>query len=386
MSRKYLTRRDVAKGLGAAGLAGLAGCSTGDDGDGADPTTTDNGGMDTTEPGGDETTTEGGDDTTTAEEVDFSVGMVYTSAGLGDEGFNDSAQNGLQRAVDDFGIEISEAEPDSSEQYSTFLTEFAQQGYDLVCALSFEMVSATNSVAEQFPDTNFALVDATSDLDNVASYVYREQEGSYLVGTAAGMLSQRNYSAGGGSTQSAQHVGFVGGMRNPVIEKFHAGYEAGINQFDADFEFDVAYAGSWTDVQGGKNIADSMYNDGADIVYPAAGGTGLGVFQSAQEQGRFTFGVDQEQSITVPDYANVILGSMVKRVGNTYYTAIEQALNDNFPAGEVFSLGLEEEGVDLSWGDQLGSEIPQDVQDEVSSQRQGIIEGDIDVPATTYDN
>jgi basic membrane protein A len=380
MSRKYFTRRDVAKGLGIAGLTGLAGCSTGDDGgdsgDGGDQTTTEgNGGMDTTEP----------DTTTSPPGEGFQVGMVYTSAGLGDEGFNDSAQKGLQRAVDDFGIELSEAEPDSSEQYSTFLTEFANQGYDLVLALSFEMISATNSVAEQFPDTNFALVDATVDLDNVASYVYREHEGSYLVGTVAGMLSQREYSAGGGATESAQHVGFVGGKRNPVIEKFHAGYEGGINQFDAEFDLDVAYAGSWSDVQGGKSIADSMYNDGADIVYPAAGGTGLGVFQSAQEQGRFTFGVDQQQSITVPDYANVILGSMVKRVGNTYYTAIEQALNDNFPAGEVFSLGLEEEGVDLAWGDQLGSEIPQDVQDQVSSTRQGIIDGDIDVPSTTYE-
>lgn len=378
MSRKYFTRRDVAKGLGIAGIGGLAGCSTGDDGG-------DGGGQTTTEGGGGMTTTEP-ETTTSPPGEGFKVGMVYTSAGLGDEGFNDSAQKGLKKAVEDFGITLEEAEPDSSEQYSTFLTQFAQQDFDLVCALSFEMISATKSVAKQFPDTDFCLVDAVVDLDNVASYVYREHEGCYLVGTAAGMLTQREYSAGGGETQAAKHVGFVGGKRNPVIEKFHAGYEGAINQFDTDITLDVAYAGSWTDVQGGKNIADSMYNEGADIVFPAAGGTGLGVFQSAQEQGRFTFGVDQQQSITVPEYANVILGSMVKRVGNTYYTAIEQALNNNFPRGEVFTLGLKEEGVDLAWGEQLGSEIPQDVKDKVSSTRQGIIDGDIDVPSSTYDN
>lgn len=383
MSRKYLKRRDVAKGLGIAGLAGLAGCSTGDGGDGGgDNTTTDSGGDGTTT-GGDGTTQE---QTTTSGGEDFSVGMVYTSAGLGDEGFNDSAQDGLQRAVDDFGITLNEAEPDSSEQYSTFLRQYAQGDYDLVCGLSFEMQTAMNQVSSDFPDTDFAIVDTAVDSSNVASYLFKEHEGCYLVGIASGLLTQMEFSAGAGQTNTDPHVGFIGGKRNPVIEKFHAGFEAGINSFDTNIDMDTAYAGTWSSPSTGKNLAESMYNDGADIVFPAAGGTGLGVFQAAQDDSRFAFGVDKQQSISTPEYANVILGSMVKRVGETYYQAIEATLNGNFPGGEVETLGIEREGVDLVWGDQLGSEIPQDVADEVDAARQGIIDGSISVPSTTYDD
>ncbi|MFB6112125.1 MAG: BMP family protein [Halobacteriaceae archaeon] len=372
MSRKYLTRRDVAKGLGTAGLIGLAGCSTGDSGDSGD--------------GGDNTTTSGGGTTTGGGGSDFRVGMVYTSAGLGDEGFNDSAQDGLQRAVEDFGIQLQEAEPSDSSQYSTFLRQYASGDYDLVCGLSFEMNTAMQQVASDFPDQPFTIVDTAVDLENVASYLFREHEGCYLVGKAAGLLTQQEFSAGAGKTNTTTSVGFLGGKRNPVIEKFHAGYEAGIKSFETSIDFKTAYAGSWTQPSKGKSIAESMYNDGVDIVFPAAGGTGLGVFQAAQEDGRFAFGVDKPQSVATPKYADVILGSMVKRVGNMFYRSVENTMNGNHRGGQTQTFGVEREGVNLVWGEELGDDIPQDVKDAVSQARQGIINGDISVPSQTYDN
>lgn len=352
MSRKYLTRRDVAKGIGAAGLLGVAGCS-GITGGG----------------GGDE----------------LNVGMVYTAAGLGDEGFNDSAQDGLYRARDELGVTVEEIEPGGSDQYAPSLRQLARGDYDLVCALSFEMQTAVQNVASDFPDQNFTIVDTSVDSDNVASYLFKEHEGCYLVGKAAAMLTQDEWSAGAGQTNTTTLVGFLGGKRNPVIEKFHAGFEDGVGSLSTTVDINSAYAGTWSSPSQGKSIAESMYNDGADIVFPAAGGTGLGVFQAAQEDGRFAYGVDKKQSEATPDYANVILGSMVKRVGNTFYTSIENVQNDEFNGGEVQTLGLEREGVDLVWGSELGSEIPSDVKTAVEDARQGIINGDISVSSTTYE-
>lgn len=351
MSRKYFTRRDVAKGIGAAGLLGVAGCSgiTGGGGGG------------------------------------LSVGMVYTAAGLGDEGFNDSAQDGLYRARDELGVTVEEIEPGGSDQYAPSLQQLANGDYDLVCGLSFEMQTAMQNVASSFPDQDFTIVDTSVDEPNVASYLFREHEGCYLVGKSAAMLTQREWSAASSQTNTTTLVGFLGGMRNPVIEKFHAGFEDGVASLSTTVDINSAYAGTWSSPSQGRSIAESMYNDGADIVFPAAGGTGLGVFQAAQADGYFAYGVDKEQSVATPEYADVILGSMVKRVGNTFYTSIENVQNDAFNGGEVATQGLEEEGVDLVWGSDLGSQIPSDVRTAVDDARQAIINGDISVSSTTYE-
>ncbi|MFB6197083.1 MAG: BMP family protein [Halobacteriaceae archaeon] len=352
MSKKRLTRRQATKGLGIAGLTALAGCGGGSGGGGGE---------------------------------EFGVGMVYTEAGLGDEGFNDAAQDGLMRAKEQLGITVNEAEPASQDQYSTYLRQYAKkENIDLVCGLSFEMQNAMTQVSQDFPDQPFTIVDTSVDQPNVASYLFKEHEGCYLVGKAAGLLTQREFQAGAGKTNTTTSVGFIGGKRNPVIEKFHAGFEAGINSFETSIDLQVAYAGTWSSPSKGKSIAESMYNEGADIVFPAAGGTGLGVFQAAQDRGKFAFGVDKPQSEATPKYADVILGSMVKRVGNAFYNSIQKTMNENHGGGQSYVLGLEKEGVNLVWGNQLGSKIPQDVKNAVSSARQGIINGAISVPSTTY--
>lgn len=371
MTSDRLTRRDVAKGLGAAGLLGLAGCvSTGGDGDGGGNTTTGGGN------GGNGT----GNGTTqrTSINSDISVGMVYTSAGLGDEGFNDSAQDGMQDAQEYLGIDVTSIEPDGSDQYLPSLNRLAG-GHELVCGLSFEMATAMQNAAEQNPDQQFTIVDTSVDADNVASYLFREQEGSYLVGKMAAMLATMDFSAGGGSTNpDTTQVGFIGGKRNPVIERFHAGFKAGAEENGA--EVLANYAGSWSDIPQGKSIAENQYNSGADVIFPAAGSTGIGAFQAAQEMERFVFGVDKRQSVSAEDYADVILGSMVKRVGEAFYTSIENVIADEFNGGTSQRLGLEAGGVELAYGQQLGGEIPADVKSGIDEARQGIIDGDITVP------
>jgi len=373
--RKFLK---TTAGLGVVGLGGLAGCTGGpsDDGNG-DETTTEA----TTESGGGDATTENGggdgDDTT-------QVGMVYATGGLGDGSFNDQAQQGLLDAADDFGVEYRETQPDEAAQFSDFQQQLAgstDPDYDLVSCIGFLQQDSLSETAPQYPDQDFQIVDEVVDESNVASFTFREHEGSFLAGVLATELSSMAFSAGAGSTQSdSTNLGFVGGIEGPLIQKFEAGFKAGVEYANEDFDVSTSYVGDFNDPSGGREAALSMYSSGADIVYHAAGNTGTGVFQAAQQEGRFALGVDRDQSVTKESYADVILASMVKRVDTAVYNAIEAKVNGEYPGGSQETLGLPEEGVALVYGQQLGSDVPSEVQDAVTEARQGIIDGDIEVP------
>ena len=378
-----MDRRTFVKATGVAGIAGLAGCSGGPTG-GTDTAT------DAPETGdGDSGGDSGGEETTTAEPTDdgpaANIGMVYATGGLGDGSFNDQAQQGALQAEEELGISFNEAQPDEVSQFSTFQQQFAgstDPNYDLVSCIGFLQADSLSETAASYPDQDFMIVDSVVDADNVASYTFREHEGSYLAGLMASLLTTRSFSAGAGSTQGdSTNLGFVGGVESDLIQKFQAGFEAGVSAGNDDVDVSVNYTGSFNDPAAGREAATSMYNSGADIVYHAAGNTGTGVFQAAQEQERFAIGVDRDQSVTRPDYADVILGSMVKRVDTAVFNAIEATVNDSFQGGSIVSLGLAEEGVDIVYGDQLGSEIPDDVTEEVAAAREDIIAGDIDVPS-----
>jgi len=373
--RKFLK---TTAGLGVVGLGGLAGCTGGpsDDGDG-DETTTEA----TTESGDSDATTENGggdgDDTT-------QVGMVYATGGLGDGSFNDQAQQGLLDAADDFGVEYRETQPDEAAQFSDFQQQLAgstDPDYDLVSCIGFLQQDSLSETAPQYPDQDFQIVDEVVDESNVASFTFREHEGSFLAGVLATELSSMAFSAGAGSTQSdSTNLGFVGGIEGPLIKKFEAGFKAGVKYANEDFDVSTSYVGDFNDPSGGREAALSMYSSGADVVYHAAGNTGTGVFQAAQQEGRFALGVDRDQSVTKESYADVILASMVKRVDTAVYNAIEAKVNGEYPGGSQETLGLPEEGVALVYGQQLGSDVPSEVQDAVTEARQGIIDGDIEVP------
>jgi basic membrane protein A len=375
-----MDRRTFVKATGVAGIAGLAGCSGGPSG-GSD--------TETTEPSGDDGDDDGME-TTAAETTESgpaaNIGMVYATGGLGDGSFNDQAQQGVLEAEEELNIAFNEAQPDEVAQFSTFQQQFAQStdpNYDLVCCIGFLQADALSETAADYPDQNFMLVDAAVEPSNVANYVFKEHEGSYLAGLMASLLTTRDFSAGAGSTSGdSTSVGFVGGVESDLIRKFQAGFEAGVAAGNEDVDVSTNYTGSFNDPAAGREAATAMYNSGADIVYHASGNTGTGVFQAAQEEGKFAIGVDRDQSITKPSYADVILGSMVKRVDTAVYNSIESVVNDNFQGGSAVQLGLEEEGVALVYGDSLGSEIPDDVADEVATARDEIIAGDISVPST----
>ncbi|MFW5937401.1 MAG: BMP family lipoprotein [Halanaeroarchaeum sp.] len=361
-------------GTGAIALSGLAGCTGGpSEGDGET----------TTEEGSDQTTTPAGDS------VDANVGMVYATGGLGDGSFNDQAQTGLLEAADEYEIYYEEAQPENVSDFADYQEQFAQStdpDYDLVSGIGFLQTDPLSETAPDYPDQDFLIVDSVVDEPNVNSYTFREHEGSYLAGQLVAQLTNTEFSAGAAETSpDEKKVGFVGGVESSLIQKFEAGFRAGVDDIDSEIEVQSVYVGDFNDTSAGNEAAIGMYEDGADFVYHAAGNTGTGVFQAAQEQGRFAIGVDRDQSVTKSSYADVILASMVKRVDTAVYDAIEAVIDGSFEGGEVTGLGLSDDGVALVYGDQIGSEIPSDVTDEIESTRQGIIDGDISVPESPDD-
>ena len=386
-----LDRRKFLTGVGTAGGIALAGCTGGptggDGGDGSNGGNGGSGGGSTPEP-----TEEPEEDGSDTEEETASptpsdptnVGMVYATGGLGDGSFNDQAQQGIQQAESDFGISFGEAQPSEVSEFKSLQQQFARSTdptYELICCIGFLQASALSENAPDFPEQDFMIVDSVVEADNVASYVFAEHEGSYLVGQLAGMLTTRDFSAGSGSTTSgSSSVGFVGGVESPLIRKFQAGFEAGVKAADSGIEVQTSYVGDFNAPTAGSEAARAMYESGADIVYHAAGNTGTGVFQAAQEEGKFAIGVDRDQSVTKESFADVILASMVKRVDTAVYNSVEATVNGEFEGGSVTALGLEQEGVDIVYGQDLGSDIPSDVKDAIAESRQGIIDGDISVP------
>ncbi|WP_090612142.1 BMP family lipoprotein [Natrinema salaciae] len=344
-------RRQFIKGATAIGLAGMAGCvgGFGDEGD-----------------------------------TDVQVGMVYATGGLDDDSFNDMAKQGVVDARDEFDLSFDETEPEAASEFDGAQRDFAESGdYDLICCIGFAQAEALSGNAPEYPDQNFMIIDSVVEEDNVRSYTFGEPEGSFQVGHLAGLLTDEEFAAGAGETNPDESVvGFVGGQESQLIESFQAGFEAGVEYANEDAEVVSSYVGDFNDTAGGQEAARTMYqNQNADIVFHAAGRTGIGVFQAAQAEGRFAIGVDDDQSRSNPDFADVILASMVKRVDTAVYTAIESVVNDNFAGGEVETLSLEQEGVANVYGDELGGEIPQEIKDQVADSRQAIIDGEIDVPS-----
>lgn len=364
------TRRRLLAGAGAAAAGALAGCTGGIGGDGGNS-------------GG------GGRDTpTTAAAVSdaaAAVGMVYALGGLDDRSFNDAANRGVQRARLDHGIEYTNHEPTSIPGFADVQTELAAStdpNYDLVCCIGFLQADGLSATAPEHGDQQFMIVDSVVDADNVASYVFEEHKGSFQVGHLAGLLTSRDVSLGAGATDPEEAtVGFVGGVDQPLIHKFQAGFEAGVAHADEDIDVLTEYLGNFNDAQGARDIAADMYESGADIVYHAAGGAGLGVFQAAQAHGRYALGVDSDQSRSNPRYADVVLASMVKRVNVAVYDAVGATVDDTLSTGEVVSLGLDRDGVGIVYGTSLEPAIPDGVRDALADSRQGVVAGDIDVPS-----
>ncbi|USZ75572.1 BMP family protein [Halorussus vallis] len=311
------------------------------------------------------------------------VGMVYATGGLGDNSFNDMAHAGVQKAAKQFNVEFQNAEPGNPSEVATLQRRFAASqnpNYDLVCCIGFVQAEGLQRNAQRFRDQKFMVVDTVVEQPNVASYAFKEHQGSFQVGHLAGLLTTMNFNAGAGKTNDQTTVGFVGGQEVPLIKKFQAGYMAGVKHANPDVNVLSAYAGSFSDPAQGQSIANSMYNNGADVIYHAAGGTGNGVFKAAQQNGRYAIGVDADQSRSLPEYSDIILASMVKHVDRAVFRSIRRVTNGNFQGGTVNRLGLGQNGVEAVYGSQLGSAIPQQVKSALQQSQRKIVNGEITVP------
>jgi len=374
--RADIDRRRFLTATGSAGLVGLAGCSGGPS-DGGDEAA-----------GGSED--DGTDSDDGANEAPATIGIVYSDGGLGDNSFNDAAQQGLLQAESEYGIAYDESQPEGTGEFNDFQQRYAgstDPDYDLVSCIGFNQTDALAENAPQFPEQDFMIVDSVVDEPNVASYVFREHEGSFLMGVLAAQLSTTSFAAGAGETNpESTTVGFVGGVDSPVIRRFQAGYEAGVAHVDADVDVVVSYVGSYADPTGGQEAALSMYQNGADVVYHASGATGVGVFQAAQQEGRFAFGVDLDQSVTESEFADVIVASMVKHVDTAVYESIGNVIDGEHQGGSSTALGLESNGVECVYGQEIGDAVPEPITTAVADAREAIIAGDIDVPTETGGN
>lgn len=263
----------------------------------------------------------------------LTIGMVFDSGGRGDKSFNDSAYAGLSRATEEFGVIEKLVDSQKEADYETNLETLAEQGVDLIVAVGISMGSAVDKVAPKYPDIKFAWVDGTVKSENVRGLLFKEEEGSFLAGYLAGLMTKTG------------KIGFVGGQQIPLIKKFEAGYIAGALTAKSDITvLPAKYTGNWNDADLGKQSAKTLYSQGADIVYHASGGCGRGVFEAAKEAKMFAIGVDSDQDYMAEGR---ILTSMIKRVDEAVYSTIKDVIDGKFGGGaKVYDLRAN--GVGLS--------------------------------------
>jgi basic membrane protein A len=309
----------------------------------------------------------------TACEAKTCVGLVFDVGGLGDKSFNDAAHRGLERAIAELGVGARYIEPGDGSDRESALRELASQGYQLVIAVGFIFSDDVRKLAREFPDTRFAAVDFSAQEgeaipDNLIGLRFREEEGSFLVGAVAGLVTK------------SRVLGFVGGMDIPLIHKFEAGYRAGVARVCPGCQVLAAYAGTepraFSDPTMGKEIALAQYGRGADVVYHASGKTGTGVFTAAQEVGRWAIGTDRDQFEEMPC---CVLTSMLKQVDVAVFDAIRDEAAGELRGG-LKELGLAEDGVGYVHDAHNADRVPPAIVQQVDELRRAIIAGEIEVP------
>ena len=311
-----------------------------------------------------------------APDGDCAIGMGYDVTGRGDKSFNDAAGAALEQAQADLGITFSESTPTGEGDRSARLQGLVDEGNGLVQGNGFLFFDSLTEVATNNPDTSFTIVDEVVDLPNVASLTFAEEQGSFLVGAAAALKSQTGT------------IGFIGGVENDLIKKFDAGYAAGAAAVNPDIEILVNYItqppdfGGFNDPARGKEIAASQYEAGADVIYSAAGGSGLGAFEAAVDAGApgevWAIGVDSDQyNLVSEELQPYILTSMLKKVDVATYNTIDAFCSGSFAAGQqVFDLSVD--GVDYS----TTGGFVDDIADQLDEYKAQIVAGEIEVPTT----
>ena len=293
--------------------------------------------------------------------------VVFDMGGKFDKSFNEGIYNGVEKFRMETGISYGEFEVTNEAQREQALRNFARRGYNPIIAVGFGQAPALDKVAAEYPDTQFSIIDMVVDRPNVQSIVFKEHEGSFLVGMIAALASETG------------KVGFVGGMDIPLIRKFSCGYEQGVRYVNPNAEVYQNMTGTtpaaWNDPVKGAELAKSQFDRGADIVFAAAGGTGLGVLQAAADDGKLSIGVDSNQNYLHP---GSVLTSMLKRVDVAAYEVFKTAMDDSWMAG-IRNLGLAEDGVGWALDDHNRALISAEMAQQVEAARAAIIAGEMSV-------
>ena len=297
-----------------------------------------------------------------AADDEFKIGLITDVGGVNDGSFNQSAWEGLEKAGEELGVEVNYLESATDADYQPNMETFVDEDYDLIISVGYMLADATREAAEANPDTKFAIIDDSSiDLPNVTSLMFKAEQASYLVGYVAGLTTKTNNS------------GFVVGMTNETMNQFGYGYCAGAIDANPDITVQQFNANSFADSATGKTMANTAITNGADIVFQAAGATGLGVIEACQEAGVYAIGVDSDQSSIAP---KTVLTSAMKRVDNAVYDAVQELIDDKLEGG-VQTFDLAAGGVDIAPSQDL---ISDDVIKAVDEVKEKIISGDVVIP------
>ena len=297
--------------------------------------------------------------------ADIQPVLLYDIGGKFDKSFNEAAHVGAEKFSAETGASYRDFEPSSETQYEQALKRFARRKADLIVAVGVGYSVAVRNVASQFPDVKFTVLDAIIDLPNVQSITFKENEGSFLVGMIAAMKTESN------------KIGFIGGMDIPLIRRFERGYQQGAEYVTSDITFIENYVGTtpsaWNDPIKASEMARSQYARGADIIFSAAGPSGLGVIQAAKDTGNLAIGVDSTQNHVAPGF---VLTSMLKRVDLAVYQAMKDASDGTWQAGHRV-MGLEQGGVDYAVDEHNKAMFTDEMKVKLEDARAKIISGEI---------
>jgi basic membrane protein A len=303
-----------------------------------------------------------------------SVALIIAQGGLGDRSYNDLAFAGLTLAAQELGVDVVPIEsPDPVGEGEQLLRTAAEAGFDLVITLEFSHFDPLARVAPDYPDTLFAIVNIVVEGDNIVSIMFDEHTGSYLAGMMAGLVTT---DADIEQTNDEAVIGAIGGVQSSGIDVFLYGYLQGACAVNPDISVLFAYSNNFGDPAIGREMALAMHEQGADVVFQVAGGTGEGVIDAADDENFFAVGVDSDQDFLAPGN---VLTSMLKRVDIAVYDVISQLVEGTLEGGSVAQYGLDVDGVGISEMKYTRHIVPRDYVEQVNEAREAIIAGDLEV-------
>lgn len=309
-----------------------------------------------------------------AKQAKTRVALVIAQGGLGDQSYNDLANAGFKRALREHDLQGAPVQSsDVVGQGEQILRTAGRSGYGLIVDLEFTHGKLIGKVAKEYPKSHFAIINTTAPGPNVASLLFQEQEGSFLAGALAALTTTNTKNP---KINPQKVIGVIGGTKSTGIDKFLAGYIQGAHHIDPDIKVLTSYSNDFGDPGKGKQLAQSMFQQGADIVYQVAGGTGAGVIQAAKSANHYAIGVDADQDNLAPGY---VLTTMIKHTDLAVELLVKKEIEGQFPGGKTISLGLKDGGVGLSDFTHTRQAIPEEHLQKVAKIKQDIMVGKIKV-------